>query len=71
MAPPKTQANCSNDSERPNAEARDRSGRSSCSDASSDALAIALAPEAVSVAIAATRRLPLTAVASALAVTAR
>ena len=43
IAPPATQANCSNDSERPNADARDFSGRSSCSDASSEALAIAAA----------------------------
>ena len=50
IAPPITQANCSTDSERPNAEARDSSGRSSCSEASSDALAIALAPEVTNVA---------------------
>ena len=70
MAPPATQANCSSDSERPNADARDSSGRSSCSDASSDALAIALAPDVTRVASAATNRLPVSAVASATAVTA-
>jgi len=60
-APPATQANCSTDSERPNADARDFSGRSSCSDASSEAFAIALAPEVTSVAIAATSSLPVSA----------
>ena len=70
MAPPATHASCRSDSERPNADARDSSGRSSCSDASSDALAIALAPEVMSVAAAATNRLPVTAVARAAAVTA-
>ena len=70
IAPPATQASCSTDSERPNADARDSSGRSSCSDASSDALAIALAAEVTSAASAATIRLPVSAVASATAVTA-
>jgi hypothetical protein len=69
-APPITQASCSTDSERPNAEARDSSGRSSCSEASNDALAIALAAEVISVATAATIRLPVTAAASAATVTA-
>ena len=45
--PADTQASCSTDSERPNADARDSSGRSSCSEASSDALAMALAPEVI------------------------
>src|SRR3954468_23874396 len=70
MAPPATQANCSNDSERPNADARDCSGRSSCSDASSDALAIAAAAEVTRVASAATINLPVSAAASAPTVTA-
>ena len=70
VAPPATHASCNSDSERPNADARDSSGRSSCSDASSDALAIALAAEVTSAASAATISLPVSAVASATAVTA-
>ena len=40
--PPDTQASCSTVSERPNAEARERSGRSRCTTASSATLASAL-----------------------------
>ena len=70
IAPPSTHANCSTDSERPNADARDSSGRSSCSEASRDAFAIALDPEVTNVATAATIRLPVNAAARARTVTA-
>ena len=70
VAPPATQASCSSDSDRPNADARDSSGRSSCSDASSEAFAIALAAEVTNAASAATNSFPVSAVASATTVTA-
>ncbi len=69
-APPSTHDSCRLDSERPNPDARDSSGRSCCSEASSDAFAIALEPEVIKVAIAATTRLPATAAATANTVTA-
>src|SRR5208337_3425097 len=69
-APPNTQASCSVDSERPKPDARDSSGRSFCSEASSEAFAIALDPEVTKVAITATIRLPATAAAKAAAHTA-
>ncbi len=69
-APPRTQANCSVDSERPNPDARDSSGRSFCNEASREAFAIALAPDVTKVAIAASIRLPPTEAANATALTA-
>src|SRR6478752_9693515 len=70
VAPPRTHASCRNDSDLPNAEAVDSSGRSSCMEASRQALAIALLPDVINVATAATRMLPANAVANATAVTA-